>query len=147
MEHRWGTRHPLDVSVRLAARPHLLAFARLRNASSSGAYLVTRAALPLMTRIHVELGWGEFRRGEPHRIPAYVVRADGVGVGLEWCDFAPMPILELVEREQRPARVDWRPSAAAFGAPNGPAHGIPAYGIPTYRNPVTAADRLLAEML
>ncbi len=100
MEHRWGTRHPLNVAVRLDARPHLLAFARLRNASASGAYLETAVALPLMTRVHVELEWQNLRRGEPHRIAACVIRTDREGVALEWCDFAPMPILALIESRQ-----------------------------------------------
>jgi hypothetical protein len=56
MEHRWGVRHLLDVSVRLDGRPQVLTFVRLKDASSSGAYIETRAAPPMLSRIWVELG-------------------------------------------------------------------------------------------
>ena len=110
MEHRWGKRHAIDLPVRLDARPHVLALARLSDASSSGAYLKTRAAPPPMTRVHVELKLGSFRREEPYRIPAYVVRADDTGVGLEWCEFAPAPILALIENPQQRVGSEWRRS-------------------------------------
>jgi hypothetical protein len=113
LEHRWGTRRPLDLAVRLDWRPHLLALGRLRNASASGAYVETCAAPPLMSRIHIELEWGHLRRDEPHRIPAYVVRADSAGIGLEWCAFAPIAILTMIESRPARARPDWRRSEAA----------------------------------
>ena len=115
VEHRWGTRHVLDVLIRLDARPHLLAFARLRNASSSGAYVEVAAAPPLMTRIHIELDWESLRRDEPHRIAAYVVRDDGAGIGLEWCEFAPRPILALMESRPARARPQWTRSSGRGG--------------------------------
>lgn len=96
MEHRWGIRHPLELSVRLEGLPNLLTFARLRNVSSSGAYIETRAAPALDSRIWVELGLrsgsGEGRR----RILAYVVRRDERGIGLEWSEFAPRAVLALM---------------------------------------------------
>lgn len=106
MEHRWGVRHSLELPVRLDARPHRLAFGRLLNASSSGAYIETDAAPPLFSRVCVELEWGVFRRSEFRRVAAYVVRHDGCGIGLEWQDFAPAAILELIEQRGRlaPAR-------------------------------------------
>ncbi|MGH8169048.1 MAG: PilZ domain-containing protein [Steroidobacteraceae bacterium] len=101
MEHRWGTRHLLDASVRLDGRPHLLTFARLKNASASGAYVETRAAPPMLTRVWVELEWHLCRRDDSNRVAAYVVRTDERGMGLEWCDLAPRAILALIERSQR----------------------------------------------
>jgi len=110
MEHRWGKRHLIDLPVRLDARPHVFALARLSDASSSGAYLETRAAPPLMTRVHVQLQWGSFQREEPYRIPAYIVRADDTGIGLEWCEFAPAPIPALIENPAPRVRSEWRRS-------------------------------------
>jgi hypothetical protein len=89
MEHRWGERALLDQPVRLDARPGLIAVGRLRNASLSGGYVETAAIVPLGTRLHVELEWIYWKRAEHFRIPAYVVRADENGFGLEWCEFAP----------------------------------------------------------
>ncbi|HEX5460932.1 MAG TPA: PilZ domain-containing protein [Steroidobacteraceae bacterium] len=132
MEHRWGVRHPLDVSVRLDGRPHLPTFARLKNASSSGAYLETRTAPPMLSQVWVELGWD--RRDDSKRIAAYVVRTDQDGIGLEWCDFAPRAIVALIERSRRLVASDHRddispairrlPSAAAR-SPAGEALPVP----------------------
>lgn len=141
MEHRWGGRHLLDLSVRLDGRPLLLTFARLKNASSSGAYVETRIALPMLSRVWIELDWD--RRDDSKRIAAYVVRTDQGGVGLEWCDFAPHAILALIERSRRlvandrrdhispairrlPAAVARPPAREALPAPYAPLKNSPA---------------------
>jgi len=111
MEHRWGVRHLLDVSVRLDGRPQVLTFARLKEASSSGAYIETRTAPPMLSRVWVELDWD--RRDASNRIAAYVVRTDQGGVGLEWCDFAPRAILALIERSRRLVARDRRENIPA----------------------------------
>lgn len=111
MEHRWGVRHLLDVSVRLDGRPQVLTFARLKEASSSGAYIETRTAPPMLSRVWVELDWD--RRDDSNRIAAYVVRTDQGGVGLEWCDFAPRAILALIERSRRLVARDRRENIPA----------------------------------
>ncbi|MGH8316716.1 MAG: PilZ domain-containing protein [Steroidobacteraceae bacterium] len=101
MEHRWGTRHSLDVSVRLDGRPQLLTFARLKNASASGAYVETRSGPAMLSRVWVEIDGHLHCRNDFNRVAAYVVRKDEQGVGLEWCDFAPRAILALIERPRR----------------------------------------------
>lgn len=93
MEHRWGTRQLLDVSVGLEGLP---SFARLRNVSSSGAYLETRASPALDSRVLLELRCGLGRDGGRCRVAAYVVRRDERGIGVEWCEFAPQPVLALI---------------------------------------------------
>lgn len=97
MEHRWGSRHSLEIPVRLEGLPISLAPAKLRNVSSSGAYLETKAAPALDSRVMMEL---ECRlTGAPDsrcRVQAYVVRRDERGVGVEWCEFAPRHVLELI---------------------------------------------------
>jgi hypothetical protein len=115
MEHRWGTRHPLETSVRLDARPHRLTPACLRNASSSGAYLETDAAPPLWTRICVELERGIFA-DDARRIDAFVIRRDERGIGIEWCEFGPPAILELIESVQVAAVLELGRHPAAGGA-------------------------------
>jgi hypothetical protein len=111
MEHRWGVRHCLDLSVRLDGRPQLLTFARLKDASSSGAYVETRTAPPMLSQVWIELDWD--RRDDSKRIAAYVVRTDQDGVGLEWCDFAPRAILALIERSRRLVARDRRDDISA----------------------------------
>jgi len=99
MEHRWGIRQTLDVCVTLYIDSKLPSFGRLLNASSSGAYVATNITLPNLTRVRVVLGRDRFRPGA-HRIPAYVVRADGRGIGVEWQEFAPTGVLALINAMQ-----------------------------------------------
>ena len=105
MEHRWGIRQTLDVGVTLYVDSKLPSFGRLVNASSSGAYVATNAALPIMTRVRLALGRDRARRGG-HRIYAYVVRADSHGMGIEWQEFAPWRVVALINAmEVLPRRV------------------------------------------
>lgn len=97
MEHRWGTRRALDVGVKLYVDGKLPAFGRILDASSSGAYIASGAVLPIMTRVHVALGWDGSKRGPRCPVTAYVVRADARGVGIEWQEFAPVPVRALID--------------------------------------------------
>lgn len=118
MEHRWGIRRAVDVGVKLYVRPSLPAFGRLLNASASGAYVATSIKVPIMTRIQVALGWDGLQRGRRHRIAAYVVRSDASGIGIEWRQFGPPPVLALIQslevllpsRERRRAAVGAEPT-------------------------------------
>lgn len=97
MEHRWGKRRTLDVGVTLHVRSKIPRFGRLLNASASGAYVATSVTLPIMTRVHITLGWDRFQHGGRHRIAAHVVRSDGRGIGIEWQEFAPRSVLALID--------------------------------------------------
>lgn len=96
MEHRWGVRRTLDVDIKLFVQQGQPRFGRILNASSSGAYVATGVPLPIMTRVHVALGWDGAQGAGRHRIAAYVVRADRHGIGLEWQEFAPAAVLTLI---------------------------------------------------
>lgn len=125
MEHRWGTRHSLELGVRLDAGLPLPAFGWLRNASSSGAYVETNFSPPPWSRIWIELESNTLGGDDFCRIPAYVVRTDGAGVGLEWCNFAPRAILALAEPDRRARaarRVPEPRSEAPMQAPRWAAH-------------------------
>src|SRR5690348_8959444 len=104
MEHRWGIRRTLDVGVKLYVQRSSPRFGRLLNASSSGAYVATGAALPIMTRVRVALGWGSSQGGAARLISAFVVRTDARGIGIEWQKFAPPPLRALIDtlEMQRP---------------------------------------------
>lgn len=97
MDHRWGVRQALEVGVKLYARPGSPISGQLLNASSSGGYVTTNAAVPVMTRVHVTIGSESSQRRGLHRIAGYVVRTDARGVGIEWQEFAPQPVLALIE--------------------------------------------------
>lgn len=100
MEHRWGIRQTLDVGVKLYVGSQPPRLGRLLNASSSGAYVATSSPLPIMSRVRLALGWDRFQRADRHRIAAYLVRSDARGVGIEWQEFAPLPMLALRDRPE-----------------------------------------------
>jgi hypothetical protein len=100
MEHRWGIRRSLNVGVKLYVRGSPPRFGRLLDASASGGYVATNPPLPIMTRVHVALGWDRFHRGGRLRIAAYIVRADAHGIGIEWREFAPIAVLALMDPPQ-----------------------------------------------
>lgn len=123
MEHRWGIRQPLDIGIKLYVGSKPPKLGRLLNASSSGAYVATSTPLPTMTRVQLALGWDSFQRTDRHRITAYVVRSDARGIGLEWQEFAPVPVLALIEalevhpsREGRRALIRSGPPAIPYAA-------------------------------
>ena len=112
MEHRWGNRRALSLGVKLYTRHGPPKFGRLLNASASGAYVAMSAMPPIMTRVQIALGWNRLQRGGRHRIAAYVVRIDARGIGIEWHEFAPPPVLALIQAlEVPPARTRRRASA------------------------------------
>lgn len=110
MEHRWGTRQTLDVRVKLHLGSSLPVPGRMLNASSSGAYVAMSIPLRVMTRVHVALEPGRYQHSRRHRVAAYVVRTDAHGVGIEWQQFAPAPVLALMDA------LELLPSQASFAA-------------------------------
>ena len=114
MEHRWGIRRTLNVGVTLYVESKFPSFGRLLNASSSGAYLATSVRLPLMARVEVALGRDGSQRNRRRRIAAHVVRTSDGGIGLEWEEFAPSPMIALINSlEVLPAQVRLRASRGA----------------------------------
>src|SRR5487761_956830 len=104
MEHRWGERVVARETVQLACGSSPPVAGLLENVSSSGAFVRTsgrgaRRGGP----VEVILQDGGLGRTHPVRLPAYVVRETATGVGIEWCEFAPRPIRELMSRDRRAA--------------------------------------------
>jgi PilZ domain len=87
MEHRWGERMPVRASVRVHCAKWDAA-GQLRDASLSGAFVHTRLQIAAWTHVELELSCA--------RIAAFVVRVANDGLGLEWCEFAPLPVRELL---------------------------------------------------
>jgi hypothetical protein len=109
MEHRWGTRQNVDVAIRIAGRPYHVRQARLVNLSASGAYIKLSTDLRLLSRVQIAIAL-------PHRlaqptpvISAYIVRRGKDGVAIEWCEYGPRAVLELLRQaapychERKPA--------------------------------------------
>lgn len=79
MEHRWGTRVPLNVPAGIQAGDGRVSEACVRNASISGAFVESGTRLPLLSRVSVNLRGGEM-------LDACIVRIDDRGMALEWLD-------------------------------------------------------------
>lgn len=108
MEHRWGARTALDITVRLRLESGAVFLGRLRNASLSGAFVETGVLLPLRGEVRVELASARAWEAPPKPISGFIVRDDELGVGLEWAEFAPPAIATLLdsvasERQGRPS--------------------------------------------
>ena len=85
MDHRFGRRFECGTPVRLTAGS-LTGQGRMRDVSLSGVFVETDLYLPLFTRVSL------FRTTAANRIiemRGSVVRRDGAGYGIEWCETPP----------------------------------------------------------
>jgi hypothetical protein len=81
MEHRWGTRITLHAPAELKTADGLSGVGSVRNASLSGAFVETRATVPLLARVSLRpLAAGS------EWLDACVVRVEDRGVALEWLE-------------------------------------------------------------
>jgi len=110
MEHRWGQRLTVDLAARIAGRPYSVRQARLVDLSASGAYMKVRTNLRPLSRVQVAIALPYSLGHHTPMVAAYVVRMGRDGVGVEWCEYGPQPVLELLRhaashhRSAEPAR-------------------------------------------
>jgi hypothetical protein len=108
MEHRWGERFDVDMEVRLATRPFATRAARLVDLSLSGACILAPLELRSLTRVQVALLLPQRLTRATPLISAYVVRVGADRIGVEWCEFAPQAVVELLRsagaRRRQPHR-------------------------------------------
>jgi hypothetical protein len=95
LEHRWGERFQIDLPVQLAVNTVSGIDARLKNLSLSGALIEADFALRIHTVIEIKVPVP--LSGQPATpVKAYVIRQFNEEVGIEWRDFAPHAIKELL---------------------------------------------------
>jgi hypothetical protein len=94
-EHRWGARIRVSVPVRVSSPSETAIDGRMRNLSLSGALLTTPLAAPLNSRITLTLALPSPSQGDAV-IEAHVTRRDNGDVGIEWCQFAPAAVKDLL---------------------------------------------------
>ncbi len=111
MEHRWGERVAVRQTVELACGSSPPVAGMLENVSSSGAFVRTQGKGPPRGPVEVILQQGVSGRRPSARLPAYVVRETANGVGIEWCEFAPRAIRELIFRDRRAGGIRTRARA------------------------------------
>ncbi len=116
MEHRWGQRVPATIKVRLRGRPGAIGSGCLRDVSISGAFVETALRLPLLTRVAIDAGsQGRASMGS-RKLSGWVVRRNAIGIGVEWCEFAPQAVLTLLAQPHL-LHPGWRMAAPLPGAP------------------------------
>jgi PilZ domain len=96
MEHRCGSRYSADIGVYVSARAGTLSSAgRLCDVSISGGFIVT--ALPIEPLNMISL---QFSAGFPiARLQAQVIRRTADGVAVEWQEYAPGLIHEVLRAQ------------------------------------------------
>ncbi len=123
MEHRWGERIRVDLPVKITGHPFIVRSGRLSNLSVSGAFLKADFDLRMLSRIQLTIDLPRLKHEAP-LIPAYIARKHKDGIGIEWCEFAPQPISELLHtlslRRHSPLRRPEVPAAVSVARLSGP---------------------------
>jgi hypothetical protein len=96
MEHRWGERFAVHMTVGLYSGSSPPVAGTLENVSASGAFVRTDGRGPPRGPVALILRQEASDHVRSVRLAAFVVRETGSGVGIEWCQFAPRAVRELV---------------------------------------------------
>ena len=100
-ESRWGDRVNVNIPVQVSADALDGADGCMKNLSLSGALMKAGVDLPLHSLIEVSIKMpSPSRRAEA--ITAYVSRKVEEGVGVEWCEFAPSIVKDLLRSPSIP---------------------------------------------
>jgi PilZ domain-containing protein len=97
MEHRCGFRRTATAQVLVRTPDGISAKAELRNISASGALLRTPLPAPLYALVSVRFPG----RIDAHWIEAHVVRQADDGLAIEWTEFSPDVVREVLRSISR----------------------------------------------
>jgi PilZ domain len=100
-ESRWGDRVRVNIPVQVSASALMGADGCMKNLSLSGALVKADVDLGLHALIQVSIKMPPPSRGAA-AITAYVSRKVNEGVGVEWCEFAPSVIKDLLRSPSIP---------------------------------------------
>jgi hypothetical protein len=93
--HRWGQRIAVDIPVLMAACALPAIHGHLKNLSLSGALVETDHELPLHGYIGISVKLPEMGESAT-TVMARVTRYLKGAVGVEWCEFAPKTVKDLL---------------------------------------------------
>ena len=96
MDHRLGMRRLLILPVRLERQGKIIALGRTLDVSLSGAYVKTSPAFTLLTRVDFVCREHRPAAIDALRIAAFVTRVTAHGLAVEWFEFAPPVIHQLL---------------------------------------------------
>jgi hypothetical protein len=99
-ESRWGDRVRVNIQVQVTA-DGLLTDGYLENLSLSGALVKADVDLGLHALIHVRINMPSPTL-RAAAITAYVSRRAKEGIGVEWCEFAPTIVKDLLRSPSIP---------------------------------------------
>jgi PilZ domain len=100
-ESRWGDRVLVNIPVQVSVNALTDADACMKNLSLSGALMNADVELGLHALIQVSINVPSPSR-RPANISAYVSRKTKEGVGVEWCEFAPTVVKDLLRSTSIP---------------------------------------------
>jgi hypothetical protein len=111
MDHRWGHRIELDIPVRVM-HPVMsrCGTGRLNNVSLGGALIISSLDSNVGARIQVSIPVAADGTTYESVIDAYLVRRSDTAFAIEWAEFAPTEVIDLVRAQPSP------PAAIATGA-------------------------------
>ena len=101
-ERRWGPRIQVDLPVRITLAQGRSETGRLRNVSMSGAMIECAAELPTFTTMRVEILAGAEVLPAKIELGARVVRAEHPCLGIEWREFQPQALADLIKASSLP---------------------------------------------
>jgi hypothetical protein len=94
-EHRWGERVRMDLPVVVLEEGRAAVGGYLKNVSLSGALLRSTHDLRLYALIGVRMVL-PLSMNDSCVVKARVARKPGNGIGIEWCEFAPAVVKDLL---------------------------------------------------
>jgi hypothetical protein len=100
-ESRWGDRVRVNIPVRVSVNASTGADACMQNLSLSGALVSADLDFGLHALVKVTINTPLLARWTP-AISAYVCRKTEEGVGVEWCEFAPSVVKDLLRSPSIP---------------------------------------------
>lgn len=101
-ERRWGPRIQVDLPVRLTLSRGRSESGRMRNVSLSGALIECQAELPAFTTMRVQILAGAEAVTGTIELGARVVRAEHPCLGIEWREFQPQALADLLKASSLP---------------------------------------------
>jgi PilZ domain len=99
-EGRWGERVRVNIPVQVSANA-LSAHGWMKNLSLSGALVKADMDLGMHALIHVNIE-GPSSSPRAASITAHISRRDEEGIGIEWCEFAPSIVKDLLRSPSIP---------------------------------------------
>jgi hypothetical protein len=109
MEHRYGSRYPVDLKVYVRTRGCAVsAQGRLCDISVSGAFVQTPLPPAALLYVSIQFISEDRRLRDGAFVDAYIVRTTETGLGIEWEEIAPPQVIAQIlsiptHREPSPA--------------------------------------------